>query len=76
MQLIILVRRAHINCSTEKHLKAELNDIRKTFNEINNYLHCVITKVFKEIKEMTEKEFQVKEDENASIKDHFVSSTI
>ena len=39
MQLITLVRIAHINCSTEKHLKAELNDIRKTFNEINNYLH-------------------------------------
>ena len=48
-----LVRRAHINCSTEKHLKEELNHIRKTFNEINNYPHWVITKVSKEIKEMT-----------------------
>ena len=69
-----LVRRAHINCSTEKHLKEELNHIRKTFNEINNYPHWVITKVFKEIKEMTpsEKEIQVKEDENTSIKNHIL----
>ena len=37
----------------EKHLKEELNHIRKTFNEINNYPHWVITKVSKEIKEMT-----------------------
>ena len=42
-----LVRRAHINCSTEKHIKEELNHIRKTFDEINNYPHWVITKVFK-----------------------------
>ena len=69
-----LVRRAHINCSTENHLKEELNHIRKTFNEINNYLHWVITKVFKEIKEMTpsENEIQVKEDENTSIKNHLL----
>ena len=69
-----LVQRAHINCSTEKHLKEELNHIRKTFNEINNYPHWVITKVFKEIKEMTpsEKEIQVKEDENTSIKNHIL----
>ena len=61
-----LVQRAHINCSTEKHLKEELNHIRKTFNEI--------TKVFKEIKEMTpsEKEIQVKEDENTSTKNHIL----
>ena len=72
-----LVRRAHINCSTEKHLKEELNHIRKTFNEINNYPHWVITKVFKEIKEMTpsEKEIQVKEDENTSIKNHLLVLT-
>ena len=44
-----LVRIAHINCSTEKHLKEELNIIRKTFNEINNYPYWVLTKVFKEI---------------------------
>ena len=69
-----LVRRAHINCSTEKHLKEELNHIRKTCSEISNYLHWVITKVFKEIKEMTpsEKEIQVKEDENTSIKNHIL----
>ena len=69
-----LVRRAHINCSTKNHLKEELNHIRKTFNEINNYPHWVITKVFKEIKEMTpsEKEIQVKEDENTSIKNHLL----
>ena len=40
-----LVQGAHINCLT----KEELNHIRKTFNEINNYLHWVITKAFKEI---------------------------
>ena len=34
-----LVRRAHINCLTEKHLKEELHHIRKTFNKINNYPH-------------------------------------
>ena len=69
------VRRAHINCSTEKHLKEELNHIRKTFNEINNYPHWVITKLFKEIKEIIplEKEIQVKEDENnISIKNHLL----
>ena len=65
-----LVRRAYINCSTEKYLKKELNHIRKTFNETNKYPHWVVTKVFKETKEMTqsEKEIQVKEDENTSIK--------
>ena len=50
------VQRAHINSSTEKHLKEELNHTRKTFNEINNYSHWVITNVFKEIKEMTQSE--------------------
>ena len=68
------VRRAYINCSIEKYLKKELNHIRKTFNEINKYPHWVITKVFKETKEMTpsEKEIQVKEDENTSIKNHIL----
>ena len=42
-----LVRRPHVNRSTEKHLKEELNHITKTFNQINNYPHWVITKVFK-----------------------------
>ena len=67
-----LVWRAHINCSTEKHLKEELIHIRKTFKEINNYPHCVITNVFKEIKGMTpsEKKIQVKEDKNTSTKNH------
>ena len=67
-----LVRRAHINCFTEKHLKEELIHIRKTFKEINNYPHCVIRNVFKEIKGMTpsEKKIQVKEDKNTSIKNH------
>ena len=51
-----LVHRAHINCLTEKHLKEELNHIRKTFNEIKNYLHWVVTQVFKEIKDMTHQE--------------------
>ena len=69
-----LVWRAHINCSTEKYLKEELNHIRKTFTEINNYAHWEITNVFKEIKEMTpsEKEIQVKEDKNTSIKNHLL----
>ena len=44
-----LVQRANINCSTKKYLKVELNLIRKTFNEINNYLHWAIAKVFKKI---------------------------
>ena len=72
--LKILVRKAHIIYSTEKHLKEELNHIRKTLNEINNYPHWVITKVFKEIKEMTpsEKKIQIKEDENTSIKNHLL----
>ena len=69
-----LVRRAHISCSTEENLKKELNHIRKTFNEINNHLHWVITKVFKKIKEMTpsEKKIQVKENENTSIKNNML----
>ena len=69
-----LGQRAHINCSTEKHLKEELNHIRETFNEINKYLHWVITKVFKEIKEMipSEKTIQVKEDEKRGIKNHIL----
>ena len=68
-----LVRRAHINCSTVKHLK-HLTHIRKTFIETNYYLHWEITKVFKEIKEMTpsKKEIQVKQDENTSIKNHLL----
>ena len=69
-----LVPIVHINCSTEKHLRKELNHIRKTFNEINNYLLWVITKVFKEIKAVTpsEKEIQVKVDENTNIKNHLL----
>ena len=41
---------------------------------MNNYPHWVITKVFKEIKEITssEKEVQVEEAENTSIKNHFL----
>ena len=69
-----LARRAHINCSTEKYLKEELNHIRKTFNEINNYPQWVITKVFKEMKEMipSQKTIQAKEDENTAIKNHIL----
>ena len=69
-----LVRRANINFSTKKHLKVELNLIRKTFNEINNYLHWVIAKVFKKILKMTlsEKKIQVKEYENPSIKNQLL----
>ena len=65
-----LVRRAHINCSTGKHLKEELNHIIKTFYETN----WVITKVFKDIKEITrsEMEIQVKEDKNITMKNHLL----
>ena len=57
-----LIRRLHVNCSTKKHLKKELNHIRVTFENINNYPHWVITKIFKEIKEITpsEKKIQTK----------------
>ena len=37
-------------CSTDEYLRDELKHIRNTFNEINSYLHWVISKVFKEIK--------------------------
>ena len=55
-----LVRRAHVNCSSKKYLEDELKHIRKTFNEINNYPHWVITKVFKETTSL-EKENQIDE---------------
>ena len=60
--------------STEKHLNEELNHIRKTINEINKYLHWVITKVLNEIKEMipSEKEIQLKDDKNTSIKNNLL----
>ena len=60
--------------STEKHLDEGLNHIRKTLNEINKYPHWVITKVLKEIKEMipSEKEIQLKEDKNTSIKNNLL----
>ena len=50
-----LVRRAHVNCSAKKYLEDELKHIRKTFNEINNYPHWVITKVFKETTSLEKK---------------------
>ena len=57
-----IVRRAHINCSNENHLKEELNH--------NNYPQWVIRKVFRKINEMTpsEKEIQVNKNENTSLK--------
>ena len=63
-----------MNRLTEKHLIEELNHIRKTFSEINNYLHCVITKIFREIKEVapSERDIQVKEDENTYVKNHLL----
>ena len=45
-----LVRRAYETCSIDEYLRDELKYIRSTFNEINNYPHRVISKVFKEIK--------------------------
>ena len=54
-----LKRRALINCSTEKHLREELNHIRKTFSETNNYPNWVITNVFRDIKKMTPSEKKI-----------------
>ena len=48
-----LVQRALVNCSTEKHLKDKLKHIRTTSIKISNFPHWLITKVFKEIKEIT-----------------------
>ena len=45
-----MVRRAYETCSTDQYLGDQLKHIRGTFNEINNYPHWVISKVFKEIK--------------------------
>ena len=44
------VSRACETCSTDEYLQHELKHIQSTFNEINNYPHWVISKVFKEIK--------------------------
>ena len=60
-----LVRRAHVTCSTDKHLKDKLKHIKKTFNEIINYWHCVIAKVFKEMTS-SGTENQVEEGKNTS----------
>ena len=45
-----LVSRAYKTCWTDEYLGDQLKHIRGTFNEINNYPHWVISKVFKEIK--------------------------
>ena len=64
------MQKVHVNCSTEKHLKVGLKHIRQTCIEINNYLHWVIAKVFKEIKEITQSgvKNQVEKAKNKSIK--------
>ena len=45
-----LVRRAYETCATDQYLRDELEHIRRTFKEINNYPHWIISKVIKEIK--------------------------
>ena len=45
-----MASRAYETCSTDEYLGDQLKHIRGTFNEINNYLHWVISKVFQEIK--------------------------
>ena len=69
--LKILVQRAHVISSTDNHMKKEdLKHIRRTYNKINNYPHLLITKVFKDIKEMTTPGMrnEVKEVKNTIIK--------
>ena len=68
------LQRAHANCSTEKYLKSDLKHVRKTFHEVNNYSHQVITKVFKKFKEMAQSrvEKQVEGPKNTSIKNHML----
>ena len=46
-----LASRAYETCSTNAYSGDRLKHIRVTFNEINNYPHWVISKVFKEIKD-------------------------
>ena len=45
-----MVSSAYETCSTDEYLGDHLKHIRGTFNEINNFPHWVISKVFKEIK--------------------------
>ena len=66
-----LVRRAHVNCFTKKYLEDELKHIRKTFNEIDNYPHWVITKVFKETTSL-EKGNQIDEATDINSKNHLL----
>ena len=66
-----LVRRGHVNWSTKKYLEDELKHIRKTFNEINNYPHWVITKVFKETTSL-EKGNQIDEATDKNSKNHLL----
>ena len=69
------VRRAHVHYSTAgKHLEDELKYIEKTFNEINNYLHWVLKKGFKQIIKITQSGIKnkVEEAKNASIKNHLL----
>ena len=69
-----LVRRGHVNCSSEKHLKDELKRMRETLKEINNYPHWVITKIFKEINEMIPLKMEklVEDAKNTSIKNNLL----
>ena len=43
-----LVHRTCETCATDEYLRDELKHIQGKFNEINNYPHWVISKVFKE----------------------------
>ena len=57
-------RRAYETCSTDEYLRDELKHIRSTFNEINNYPHWVISKVFKEIKNKQAYQRNISKDNN------------
>ena len=59
-----LVRRAYETCSTDGILGDELKHIRSTFNEINNYPHWVISKVFKKIKNKQPYQRNISQDNN------------
>ena len=68
-----VVRRAYETCSTDEYLRDALKHIRSTFNEINNYPHWVISKVFKEIKNKQAYQRNISQDNNdEDQKQHFL----
>ena len=53
-----LVRRAYDICSTNEHLQNEFSQIKKVFNEQNQYPFWAINKVFCEIKRSNHQQLQ------------------